>query len=169
MLQKFDELEAKFERLTAQLSDPEIIGDSARFTKTAKERAGLEPVVEAYREFKRLEAEVKGNEELLAEKDEEIRQMAKDELARLRPLRDAQDAKLKILLLPKDPNDDKDILVEIRGGAGGEESNLFAADLLRMYTRYAGIRGWRTELMNLNETELGGVKEAVLSIKGEGV
>ena len=167
--QKFDELEAKFERLTAQLSDPECIADTARFTKTAKERAALEPIVETYREFKRIEAEIKGNEELLGEKDEEMRQMAKDELARLKPLREALDEKLKILLLPKDPNDERNVVLEVRAGAGGDEAGLFANELLRMYLRFAERHGWKADIADISDNAAGGIKEAIVNISGAAV
>jgi len=166
---KFDELEARFERLTAQLSDPEVLGDSARFTQLAKERAQLEPVVAAYRAFRKVEGEVKGNEELLAEKDDEIRQMAKDELARLGPERDALEAQLQILLLPRDPNDERNVILEIRAGAGGDEAGLFAGELLRMYLRYAERQGWRAELADVSDGSAGGIKEAIVNISGDAI
>jgi peptide chain release factor 1 len=126
--------------------------------------------VETYNEWKSVKKQFEDAKEMLqTENDPEMREMVSAEVDELRTREADLEGRLQILLLPKDPNDDKDILVEIRGGAGGDESNLFAADLLRMYTRYAQNRGWRTELMNLNETELGGIKEAVISIKGEGV
>ncbi|MBS2028427.1 MAG: peptide chain release factor 1 [Deltaproteobacteria bacterium] len=169
MQQKFDELEAKFERLTAQLSDPEVIADSPRFTKTAKERSQLEPIVETYREFKRVEAELKGNEELLGEKDEEMRQMAKDELARLKPLRAELEEKLKILLLPKDPNDERNVVLEVRAGAGGDEAGLFANELLRMYLRFAERHGWKADIADISDNAAGGIKEAIVNISGASV
>jgi peptide chain release factor 1 len=169
MEKKFDELEAKFERLTAQLSDPEIIGDSPRFTKTAKERSSLEPIVETYRAFKRVASEVRDNEGLLAEKDEEMRAMAKEELARLRPMEQELTEKLKILLLPKDPNDERDVVLEVRAGAGGDEAGLFANEILRMYLRYAERRKWTAQIADISDNAAGGIKEAIVNISGENV
>jgi peptide chain release factor 1 len=169
MLHKLDELEAKFERLTAQMSDPDVIADSTRFAKTAKERSQLEPLVEAYREFKRVEEELRGNEELLNEKDEEMRALAKEELARLKPLRAELEAKLKILLLPKDPNDERNVILEIRAGVGGDEAGLFAAELLRMYLRYAERRGWKAEIADISDGGAGGIKEAIVNVSGDAV
>jgi len=169
MQQKYDQLEHKFERLTAQLSDPDVIADSARFTKTAKERAQLEPIVETYREFKRVQAELRGNEELLGEKDEEMRAMAKEELARLRPLLAELQSKLEILLLPKDPNDERNVILEVRAGAGGDEAGLFGAELLRMYLRFAERRGWKAEIADISDGGAGGIKEAIVNISGDSV
>jgi peptide chain release factor 1 len=169
MLHKLDELEDKFERLTASLSDPATTADSARFTKIAKERAGLEPMIEVYREYKRVETELQGNEELLREKDEDLRAMAKEELARLRPLKDELDAKLQLLLLPKDPNDDRNVILEIRQGTGGDEAGLFAQEVMAMYLRFADKRGWKAEIVDESESGAGGIKDVTITISGDKV
>ncbi|MEB3284560.1 MAG: peptide chain release factor 1 [Candidatus Sericytochromatia bacterium] len=170
MQDKLREVEHKYNELTELLSDPSVLADQERLMKFAKARADLEETVLAYHTWQRVTQELRDAKEMLQnENDAEIREMAAAEVESLTTQEGELQDRLQILLLPKDPNDDKNILLEIRGGAGGDESNLFAADLLRMYTRYADRRGWRTELMNLQETELGGVREAVLSIKGEGV
>jgi peptide chain release factor 1 len=170
MEDKLRDIERKYDELAMLLGDPVVLADNERLMKYAKARAELEETVETYHEWKSVKKQFEDAKDMLqTENDPEMREMVAAEVEELRERDAALESKLQILLLPKDPNDDKDILVEIRGGAGGDESNLFAADLLRMYTRYAQNRGWRTELMNLNETELGGIKEAVLSIKGDGV
>ncbi|MEB3196864.1 MAG: peptide chain release factor 1 [Candidatus Sericytochromatia bacterium] len=167
---KLREVEHKFHELTELLSDPAVLADQDRLMKFARARAELEETVTTYHEWQRVTQELKDAKSMLqTETDVELRELAAAEVDDLTVRETALGERLQILLLPKDPNDDRNILVEIRGGAGGDESNLFAADLLRMFTRYADRRGWRAELLNLQETELGGVKEAVLSIKGEGV
>jgi peptide chain release factor 1 len=170
MEDKLRETERKFDELTMLLSDPVVLGDQERIMKYAKARAALEETVTKYHEWREVTKQLREAKSMLnTETDAELREMVAAEIADLIKQETDLDAALQVCLLPKDPNDDRNVLLEIRGGAGGDESNLFAADLLRMYTRYASIRGWKTELMNLNETELGGVKEAVVLIKGEGV
>ncbi|MDB5097485.1 MAG: prfA [Cyanobacteria bacterium RYN_339] len=170
MEDKLRDIERKYDELAMLLGDPVVLGDNERLTKYAKARSALEETVETYHEWTSVKKQLEEAKEMLnAETDVEMREMVSAEVDELKKRDVDLEARLQILLLPQDPNDDKDILIEIRGGAGGDESNLFAGDLLRMYTRYAALRGWRTELMNLNETELGGVKEAVLSVKGQGV
>ncbi|MEB3223661.1 MAG: peptide chain release factor 1 [Candidatus Sericytochromatia bacterium] len=167
---KLREVEHKFNELTELLSDPAVLADQERLMKFARARAELEETVTTYHEWRRVSHELKDAKAMLqTESDLELREMAAHEVETLTAREVELDERLQVLLLPRDPDDDKNILLEIRGGAGGDESNLFAADLLRMYTRYADRRGWRVELMSLNETELGGVREAVLSVKGEGV
>jgi peptide chain release factor 1 len=167
MEDKLQEVEQKFERLTADLGNPEVIGDRTRFSQVAKERAQLEPLVETFREYKRLKKEVDDNQALLA--DPEMRALARDELEKLGPQRDALFEKLKILLLPKDPNDERSVILEVRAGAGGDEAGLFAAELLRMYLRYAERKGWKRELMDSSDNAAGGIKDASVTIEGEGV
>jgi peptide chain release factor 1 len=167
MEDKLEEVEQRFERLTADLGNPEVIGDRTRFSQVAKERAQLEPLVETFREYKRLKKEVDDNQALLA--DPEMRALAKDELEKLGPQRDALLEKLKILLLPKDPNDERSVILEVRAGAGGDEAGLFAAELRRMYLRYAERKGWKTELMDSSDNAAGGIKDASITIEGEGV
>jgi peptide chain release factor 1 len=167
---KLREVEHKFNELTELLSDPAVLADQERLMKFARARAELEETVTTYHEWRRVSHELKDAKAMLqTESDLELREMAAHEVETLTAREGELDERLQVLLLPRDPDDDKNILLEVRGGAGGDESNLFAADLLRMYTRYADRRGWRVELMSLNETELGGVREAVLSVKGEGV
>jgi peptide chain release factor 1 len=167
MEDKLQEVEQRFERLTADLGNPEVIGDRARFSQVAKERAQLEPLVETFREYKRVKKEVDDNQALLA--DPEMRALAKDELEKLGPQRTALLEKLKILLLPKDPNDERSVILEVRAGAGGDEAGLFAAELRRMYLRYAERKGWKTELMDSSDNAAGGIKDASITIEGEGV
>ena len=170
MEDKLREVEHKFNELTELLSDPAVLADNERLTKFAKARADLEETVTTYHEWREVMRQLRDAKAMLqTETDAELREMAALEVDELTVRDKDLEKRLQILLLPKDPNDDKNILVEVRGGAGGDESNLFAADLLRMYTRYAALRGWKAELLNYQETELGGVKEVVLSIKGEGV
>jgi len=167
MEDKLQEVEQRFERLTADLGNPEVIGDRARFSQVAKERAQLEPLVETFREYKRVKKEVDDNQALLA--DPEMRALAKDELEKLGPQRDALLEKLKILLLPKDPNDERSVILEVRAGAGGDEAGLFAYELRRMYLRYAERKGWKAELMDSSDNAAGGIKDASITIEGEGV
>jgi peptide chain release factor 1 len=167
MEDKLQEVEQRFERLTADLGNPEVIGDRARFSHVAKERAQLEPLVETFREYKRVKKEVDDNQALLA--DPEMRTLAKEELEKLGPQRDALLEKLKILLLPKDPNDERSVILEVRAGAGGDEAGLFAHQLLRMYLRYAERKGWKFNLMDSSDNAAGGIKEASVTIEGEGV
>ena len=169
MFRKLDELEKKFRELESRLSDPAVITNQALFQKTGRERSALAPLVEAYRRHKKILQEIEENRLLLAEKDEELRKMAKEELSRLEAEQEAASQELKILLLPKDPNDEKNIFIEVRAGTGGDEAALFAADLFRMYSRYAESRGWRVELMDSNPTGIGGFKEIVVLISGKNV
>jgi peptide chain release factor 1 len=166
---KLHEIEQRFERLTADLGDPAVLGDPARVRETAKERAQLEPLVEAFRELKRVREEVRGNEALLADADPEMREMAKQELPASRARLAQLEEKVKILLLPKDPNDERDVIVEIRAGAGGDEAGLFASEILRMYIRYAERKGWRATVVDSSANTAGGIKDATLTISGEGV
>ncbi|MBI5548734.1 MAG: peptide chain release factor 1 [Deltaproteobacteria bacterium] len=167
MFQHLDDIELKFERLTNDLADPAITSNAGKLQKTAKERSQLEPVVETYRAFKTLRQQVEDNEALLA--DPELREMAKEELPRLRTALSALEEKLKLLLVPKDPNDERNVILEIRAGTGGDEAGLFAGELMRMYLRYAERRGWRAEIADLSEGNAGGVKEVIVNISGDSV
>ena len=167
VLRKLEGIEQRFEELTALLSDPAVAGNGDRFRKVAKERASIEPTVNAVRAYRRLIEEIEGNEALLG--DAEMRELAKEELAQLRPQVEPAEEQLKLYLVPKDPNDEKDVIVEIRAGAGGDEAGLFAAELMRMYLRYAERRGWRVEVMDTSAGALGGVKEATVTISGDAV
>jgi peptide chain release factor 1 len=168
MRDKLHDIERRFERLTTELSNPDVLGDSVRFRKVAKERSSLEAIVDAFRELQKVEKQVEDNEALLAEKDEEIRAMAKEELPGLRAARDELQQRIQILLLPKDPADEKNVILEIRQGVGGDEAGLFAAELLRMYLRFCERRGWRTELLSRSESGAGGLKEAQVLIEADG-
>ena len=166
---KLQGMEQRFEELTALLSDPAVASSGERVRKVSKERSSLEPAVVALRAYQGLQREIADNESLLAEKDEELRAMAKEELARLRPQVDPAEEALKVFLVPRDPNDDKDVILEVRAGAGGDEAGLFAAEILRAYLRYAERRGWKTEVMDTSAGALGGIKEAVVTISGDAV
>lgn len=169
MLEKLAELEAKYEELTASLGDPEVIADQAKFQKLVKAHAELQEVVETYREYKQVVEELEDTKQLLKEKlDPELREMAEAELENLTEKQEKLEHELKLLLLPKDPNDEKNVIVEIRAGAGGEEAALFAGDLFRMYVRFAERQGWKTEIMSESPTELGGYKEIIFMIEGRG-
>ncbi len=167
VLKKLDAIEQRYEELTHALSDPAVASSGDRFRKVSKERAALEPTVEALRAWRGLTREIADNEALLADAD--MRDLAKEELAVLRPRLEPAEEQLKVLLIPRDPNDDKDVIVEVRAGAGGDEAGLFAAELLRVYMRYAERRGWKVELMDTSAGALGGIKEATLTISGDAV
>jgi peptide chain release factor 1 len=169
VLKKLEAIEARFEEVTHQLSDPAVASSGDRFRKVSKERASLEPTVNALQAYRKLLRDVQDNEALLAEKDPELREMAKEELAALRPRVEPAEEQLKLFLVPKDPNDEKDVILEIRAGAGGDEAGLFAAELLRMYLRYAERHGWRAEVADTSAGSLGGVKDAVVNISGDAV
>ncbi len=170
MFDKLSFISEKYKELTKKVSDPEIIADQSKWQKYAKELGELEPIVKKYEEYQKVKETIKENKELLGESglDDELKELAKAENAELEPQIEPLESELKLLLLPKDPNDDKNVILEVRAGTGGDEAALFGADLLRMYTRYAERAGWKTELMELNETGIGGVKEAVMLIKGKG-
>src|SRR5574344_1310634 len=169
MLNKLQVLEDKYMDLTEKISDMEIINDQKVWQKYMKEHADLEPIVNKYREYKSVLNDLSESKSILEEEsDEELRELAKMEISELEGQVEPLEAELKLLLLPKDPNDEKNVIVEIRGGAGGDEAALFAADLYRMYTMYAESKRWHTEIANLNETELGGIKEISFVIEGAG-
>jgi len=168
-LDKLVEVEKRYEQLERLLSDPQLLNKQREYSKVAKERSELEEIVSCYREWRKIEQEIQENRELLNEKDDAIRELAKEEMSVLRVRKDELENRLKILILPKDPNDGKNVIVEIRAGTGGEEAALFAADLFRMYSRYAESQGWRVEVMSSNPTGLGGFKEIIALIEGRGV
>jgi peptide chain release factor 1 len=168
MLDKLLEVEKRYIELEGMMSDPQLVGQQREYAKVAKERSDLEEIVVCYREWRKVEQEIADNRQLMEENDEAMRELVKEELASLRERKEALETKLKLLILPKDPNDDKNVIVEIRAGTGGDEAALFAAELFRMYSRYAESRGWRVELMSSNPTGLGGYKEIILSIEGRG-
>lgn len=167
----FDKLEFtldKYEELSQKVSNPDIIGDQPTWKKYMIEMGEIEPLVLKYRAYKKEKAELLEAKAMLEEQDEEIREMAKAEIPLLEEKLETMGADLRVLLLPKDPNDERNVILEIRAGTGGDEAALFGASLLRMYLRYAERRGWKTDLIEVNDTGLGGVKEAVILIKGRG-
>jgi len=168
----FDKLaleEQRYEELMARLGTSEVQSDAAEYRKHAKALADVEPLVEKYREYKSVAADIAGAEELAASADSDMRELAKEELKALVARRDALVADLKVLLIPKDPNDEKNVVLEIRAGTGGDEAALFAADLFRMYSKFAERHGWRLEVMSSNDTGVGGLKEVIATIEGRGV
>ncbi len=169
MFENLKVFENRLEELDRKLYDPATAADRALFAGLMKERSELEPIVAAYRDYQKAGDELRDAKELLEEADDrELREMAQEEIHALEEKLAALTEAIKLLLLPKDPNDGRNVVVEIRGGTGGEEAALFAYDLYRMYTAYAESRGWRTEIVNLNETELGGFKEVSFLIDGSG-
>ena len=167
MFDKLFEIESRFEQIEASFSVPEITGDADRFREMMKEHKKLLPIVQKFREYKKAKDNLEEALLLLESGDKELRELAEEELSDAQETIASCEKELQILLLPRDPNDDKNVIVEIRGGAGGEESALFAYDLYRMYSMYATASGWKTELLSLNETELGGFKEVSFSVYGE--
>ena len=170
MFDKLSFISDKYNALTEKVSDPQIIADQSKWQKYAKELSELEPIVKKFQEYQQVKKSIAESKELLNESssDEELRELAKLELSEMEDKVEPLEEELKVLLLPKDPNDEKNVILEIRAGTGGDEAALFGADLFRMYSRYAERRGWKTELMEVNETGIGGIKEAVLLIKGKG-
>ena len=169
MFEKLKHIEEKYNDLSKKIADPDIINDQPTWQKYIKEHASIKPIVEKYREYKEIQDGIKEAEEILEESDdEEFKEMAKLERDELSEKVEPLEEELKQLLIPKDPNDEKNVIVEIRAGAGGDEAGLFANELLRLYTRYAERNRWKTEMMSLNETGVGGVKEAIFMIKGKG-
>ncbi len=168
MFDKLDFITEKYNELSAKVSDPAVIGNQPVWQKYVKEMGEMEPIVKKYGEYKKTKEGIAEAKEMLEDGDEEMRELAKMELAELEDRLGPLEEELKLLLLPKDPNDEKNVILEIRAGTGGEEAALFGADLLRMYTRYAERNRWKTELMEVNDTGLGGIKEAVMLIKGKG-
>lgn len=169
-LEKLKNIKAKFDELTRDISRPEVIADTKEWTKLCKEHSDLEPVVNAYDRLMKIDADIAGAEEMLeTETDPEMQELARAELEELSAEREKNENELKILLLPVDPNDSKNVIMEIRGGAGGDEAALFAGELMRMYKMFAEKNRWKVEDIDINETELGGVKEAVFGISGANV
>ena len=169
LLDKLAFIENKYDELSVKISDPSIMANQNEWRKLCKEHAELEIIVNAYRNYKQVTEDLEANKEMLAEEnDKEMREMLQEEISDLTTREEELEREIQILLLPKDPNDDKNVFVEIRGGAGGDEAALFAANLFRMYTRYAENNRWTVELMSANETDIGGFKEVVFMIKGNG-
>jgi peptide chain release factor 1 len=167
LTEKLDQLDARYEEMTQQLSSAEVVNDSARLQKLAKQHSELEEIVNKHREFKQIEKDLAGAHEMVVEsEDADMRHMAQEEEKQLIERRDTVERELKLLLLPKDPNDDKSVIVEIRAGTGGDEAALFAGELFRMYSRYAESQGWKVEILESSPSSLGGLKEIVAAIQG---
>ncbi len=169
MFENIEKVSRRYDQLESMLTDPAIFGNPKEYTRYIKEKNEIEPLVLAYRKYRSLEKEIESTKQLLNAGDEEIKQLAKDELQSLEAQKEQTGDRLKDLILPKDPLDSKNVLLEIRAGAGGEESALFAGDLLKMYLRYAEKRKWHTEILSANTTGIGGYKEVVVLIEGEKV
>ena len=168
MFDKLDFILEKYEELSMKVSDPDVINNQPLWQKYIKEIGEMEPIVNKYKEYKAAKTNLNEAKEMLESGDEELRELAKMELSDLEDKIPEMESQLKILLLPKDPNYDKNVILEVRAGTGGEEAALFAQDLLRMYLRYAERRGWKAEIMDANDTGIGGIKEASVLIKGKG-
>lgn len=168
MLEKLKSIQSKYEELTALLTKPEILSNPAELQKYSKEQAELRPIAEKIKEYLKLLSDMEEAEELLKDGDGDLRKLAEAELGKLKQKKLKIEEELKILFLPKDPRDDKNVILEIRAGTGGEEAALFAADLLRMYLKYAERKRWKVEMIELSSTGLGGIKEAIISIQGKG-
>ena len=167
MLEKIEDLERRFQELESLMADPAVIGNQAEFRKLSREHAELGPLVDAYRRYRKVVADLADNRELLA--DPEMKEMAEEELKCLESEQERLEEEINFLLLPRDPNDDKSVILEIRAGTGGDESALFAGDLFRMYSRFADLNRWRVEVISASESERGGFKEIVASVEGSGV
>lgn len=168
-IEKLQGLKDKYESINQRLSDPEIVSDQAKLIKLSKERSELNPIIAAYDEYFEVIKNIEGNEEIMSSDEKELAELAEMELEELKERKSNLEEKIKVLLIPKDPNDDKNVIVEIRAGTGGDEAGIFAYDLLRMYTRYIELRGWKQEMIDANESGMGGIKEAVFSLSGQGV
>ncbi len=169
MFSKLTEIEERFEHLEKKLSQPDIIKNPKEYQKYLKEHAQLLPIIETYRKYQSINQEIENSKSLLNDPDQEIRKMAREEISSLEKELEQLKENLKLLLIPKDPNDEKNIILEIRAGTGGDEATLFAADLFRMYLKYAELKGWKTEIMSQNPTGVGGFKEVILLIEGDRV
>ncbi len=167
MMDKIEELERRYQELEAMLSDPAVISNQPEFRKLSREHSDLSELVAAYRRYRKVLGEISDNRELLADPD--MKEMAEDELKNLEAEKDQLDADIRLLLLPKDPNDNKSVILEIRAGTGGDESALFAGDLFRMYSRYADTNRWKVDIISSSESERGGFKEVIAAVEGEGV
>jgi len=170
MFERLEAIEEKYEELTRQLSDHELLADQSKYTKVTRQHRELEEIVAKYRELKSLDRGIRETREMLAgDEDAEMVSLAQSELGELEQRVATIEAELKVLLLPKDPNDEKNVILEIRAGTGGDEASLFAADIMRMYSRYAERQGWRVQVLDASESGIGGVKEAILLIEGNRV
>ena len=168
MFERLAEIEARYEELTALLADPEVLADHRRIEEISRERSGLESIVELYRSYSETRQALEDARALAADSDEDLRELGHDEEQRLEPKVDALEQELKVALLPKDPADERNVIVEIRSGAGGDEAGLFAADLFRMYQRYAERTNWKVEVLNTSAAHSGGFKEITFELTGRG-
>jgi peptide chain release factor 1 len=169
MFAKVRDIEERFSQLEGELSRPEVINDRKKYQEYAKEHSLLTPIVSTFREYLSVQEEIEKNKPLLNDPDTEIRKLAREEIETLNSTLEQLEEKLRILLLPKDPNDEKNVILEIRAGTGGEEATLFAADLFRAYVRYAETKRWKTEILSQSSSGIGGFKEVILLIEGQGV
>jgi len=170
MFERLDQIESKYDELTQALATPEVISDSARYQKTAKAHSEVASIVEKYREYKDLKRGIAESKAVIAEEsDADMRAYAQEELAQLEERIGKVEEELKVLLIPKDPNDEKNVILEIRAGTGGDEASLFAAEIFRMYTRYAESQRWKVEVLSTSESGVGGLKEVIAIIEGQGV
>ena len=167
MFEKLRSIEAKYEQLMSEIGDPAVQADNAKFRSHSKTLSDMQPLVERFRQYKDVAAQITATEELV--KDPDMRELAQEELGQLQQRRDALIADIKVLLVPKDPNDAKNVILEIRAGTGGDEAALFASDLFRMYSRFAERHGWKIEVMSLSESGVGGIKEVIATIVGKNV
>lgn len=169
MFDKLETLEERFEVLSVKISDPEVIADQDTWRKLCKDHSDLSPIIDKYREYKKLKSTIADDKQMLSDGvEKELEELVKEELAESEKAIETVSDELKILLLPKDPNDEKNVIVEIRGGTGGDEAALFAADLMRMYSMYAETRRWKIDILSSNPTDIGGYKEVCFSIEGQG-
>lgn len=170
LIEKLEKIKEKYELINEQLSDSGILNDREKMISLGKERSELEEIVKVYENYSAILKNIEGNKEIVHdETDKELVELAEEELTELEEKKEILEKQIKIILLPKDPNDNKDVIVEIRAGTGGKEAALFADDLFRMYSRYAEIRGWKLEMIDLNDTGLGGIKEVVFSLSGNDI
>lgn len=169
MLEKLAIIEEKYQELSAQLSDPAVIGDQSLFRKLAKAHAAISELVETYQQYQRVEADLETAQEMLLEESGAEAALLKQEIDQLEAEQERLNNRMKVLLLPRDPNDEKNVVMEIRAGTGGDEAALFAGDLFRMYLRYAESKGWRVEMLSASESDLGGFKEVIFMIEGDRV
>ncbi|PXW92059.1 peptide chain release factor 1 (bRF-1) [Streptohalobacillus salinus] len=169
VLDKLQSLEERYEKLNELLSDPDVISDTNKLREYSKEQSDLSDIVATYREYKDVNEQLQGAKEMLqSEKDSDMREMIQMEIDELEPQLPAFEEKLKVMMIPKDPNDDKNVIMEIRGAAGGDEAALFAGDLFKMYTRFAETEGWKVDVMEASQSDVGGYKEVIIMINGKG-
>jgi peptide chain release factor 1 len=169
MLDRLEQMEQRYNDLQAQFSLPEVLSDHEKYQKIGKSLREIEAPVEKYRELKQIESGLSDARAMLAESDPDLRAMAEEEIAALEPRKAAIEEELKVLLIPKDPNDERNVILEIRAGTGGDEASLFAAEIFRMYTRFAEQHRWKVEVMSLSESGVGGYKEVIAIIEGDRV